>query len=199
MKYYDYLTELIFAEDPPRRSDYIFIPGSGCGELAQKAAKLYQMGYAEKIVVSGRYSILSDRFLGPESPPAYVGKTYETESDFLREVLLDENVPEQAIRKESQASYTYENAIYTRRLLGTERVERAILVCKTYHARRCLMYYSILFPDTELLVCPVAAGNITRENWHLDPAKIDIVLGEVQRLGSQFGDILKESIKERIL
>lgn len=191
MNCYDYLTEFVFAEDAPRHSDYIFIPGSGCGELSIKAASLYHQGFADQIVVSGRYSILADCFEGPKSPPRYLGKAYETECDFLAQVLTDEGVPEQAIRRENRATYTYENAIYTRKLLADEQVERAILVCKTYHARRCLMYYSILFPQTELLVCPAVIEDITRDNWHLDEKKIDVVLGEVRRMGSQFGDILK--------
>ncbi|MDO4345338.1 MAG: YdcF family protein [Eubacteriales bacterium] len=192
MKYYDALTKFIFVEDEPLPSDYIFIPGSGYGELAQKAAELYRAGMAMHIVVSGRYSILGDSFAGPVSPKEYVGWTFETECDFLTRVLTDRGVPASAVLQERRARYTYENAIYTAGILKNETVKRAILVCQAFHARRSLLYYQILFPNTEFLVCPVNTRGITRDNWHLDAEKIDVVLGEVERCGSQFHEIMKE-------
>lgn len=194
MRFYDALTEFIFVEDEPERSDYIFIPGSGYGELAERAAEIYHNGFAEKIVVSGKYSVLGDKFAGPVSPERYVGKTYETESDFLADILREKKVPSGAVLLEKEASYTYENAIYTRRLLGKERIEKAILVCQAYHARRSLLYYQLLFPDTKFYVCPAETRGIARDNWFLSPEKIDVVLGEVERCGSQFHEIMKLSI-----
>lgn len=193
MKYYDALTDFIFVEDEPQKADYIFIPGSGYGELAQKAASLYHRGFSEKIVVSGKYSILRGTFDGPVSPPEYIGKGYRTECEFLAEVLRECGVPGEAVLLENQASYTYENAIYTRKLLGEKEVKTAILVCQAYHARRSLLYYRLLFPDTQFFVCPAVTRGIKRDNWFKDPQKIDVVLGEVERCGSQFHEIMKLS------
>lgn len=190
MKFYDDLTDFIFVEHAPQKADYIFIPGSAYGELAVKAAGLYHAGYAGRIVVSGRYSILTGRFEGPVSPPEYRGRSYETECDFLGDLLRENGVAEEDIRRERQASYTYENAICTRKLLEGETVKKAILVCQAYHARRCLMYYRLLFPETEFFVCPAVTRGIARESWHRDREKIDIVLGEVERLGRQFHEIM---------
>lgn len=194
--FYDDLTEFIFVEDTPQRADYIFIPGSGYGELAQKAAQLYRQGYAKKIVVSGKYSILKGCFEAPVSPAQYTGRSYETECDFLTEVLRDNGVCEEDILQEKQASYTYENAIYTAKLLKGERVERALLVCQAFHARRSLMYYQLLFPDTRFFVCPVKTQGITRENWYMEEKKIDTVLQEAERCGGQFHEIMKERLKK---
>lgn len=191
-QFYDYLTDFIFVEDEPQTADVIFIPGSGYGELAVHAAGLYHRGFSKKIVASGKYSILGDSFAGPLSPQEYVGRAYETESDFLTAVLLEKGVPREAVLQEKQATYTYENAIYTAKLLAGQPVRRALLVCQAFHARRSLLYYKILFPDTEILVCPVQTRGITRENWYLDAEKIDIVLGEVERCGGQFHEIMKE-------
>ncbi len=87
--YFDRITDFIFRSEKPEKADMIFIPGSGYGELAQKAAQLYQEGYAKKIVVSGKYSILQSRFQGAVSPARYQNLLFETESDFLKQVLLD--------------------------------------------------------------------------------------------------------------
>lgn len=200
MKYYDYLTEFIFREDEPAPADMIFIPGSGYGELAVRAAEIYKMGFAPQIVVSGKYSVLLDAFAGPISPKEYVGKKYHTESEFLAHVLMDHGVPESAIIKEEKATFTYENAIRIRNMIGKERLpEKAILVCQAFHAKRSLMYFQLVFPETKFLVCPAITQGITRENWQEDPGKIDIVLGEVERCGSQFHDIMKGTDKVQSL
>ena len=48
--FYDQITDFIFQEDKPQKCEFIFIPGSGYGELAVRAAQLYQKGFADKII-----------------------------------------------------------------------------------------------------------------------------------------------------
>lgn len=48
--FYDQITDFIFQEDQPQKCEFIFIPGSGYGELAVRAAQLYQEGFADKII-----------------------------------------------------------------------------------------------------------------------------------------------------
>ena len=103
-------------------------------------------------------------------------------------------MPQSAILREDQATYTYENAIYSRKVtdsLGME-IRRAILCCKPYHARRSLLYYQLLYPDTRFLVCPVRESDVTRENWFLTEKGTKIVLGEIERIGVQFHEIMRE-------
>jgi uncharacterized SAM-binding protein YcdF (DUF218 family) len=196
MKYYDVLTDFIFVNHPPEAADVIFVPGGTCGEIAEGAARLYRSGYAPRILVSGKYSITDGHFAGVHSPERFRGQFFETEADFLKEVLLCSQVPEEAILLERNATYTYENAIFSREL--TDRlqlpVKTAILSCQAYHARRCLLYYQLLYPDTRFLVCPTVTRNISRDNWYTKPESIDLVLGEVERCGSQFHQILKKEI-----
>ena len=201
MKYYDYLTEFIFVKDTPQKVDVIFIPGSRYGELAVYAAELYNDGFAKWVVPSGRYSILGERFEGPLTPEEYIGREYDTESDFFAGVLMDHGVSDDVILREREAVFTYENAIYSRKLLETKGIYqegmpfKAIIVCQAFHARRSLLYYQHVFPDADLLVCPVETKGINSQNWYLNPDKIDVVLGEVQRCGSQFYDIMKGTDK----
>ena len=66
----------------------------------------------------------------------------------------------------------------------------ALIVCKAFHARRCLMLYQLAFPDVSFKVCPVPCYNITKENWYKTEAGLHRVLGELARCGHQFvGDI----------
>lgn len=194
MKYYDYLTDFIFVSDRLQKADAIFIPGGLYGEIAVHAAWLYREGAAPFVVPSGKYSIVLGAFGEVQSPDKYKGRKFETESDFLKQILLDEGVPEEAILQEKEAAYTYQNAIYTKKLLDEKKipVKTAILSCQAYHARRCLMYYQLLFPDTKFCVSPVETRGIGRENWYTSPESIRLVLAEVEHCGSQFVDIMCE-------
>lgn len=193
------ITQFIFIEHPLQRADAILIPGSNEGALAVRAADLYRRGYAPLVVPSGKYSILTGRFCGAAQTGLAPEREYETESDYLEAVLIEHGVPAEAVWKEREATYTYENAIFTEKLFRERKrkISRAILCCQAYHARRCLMYYQLLFPETEFLVSPVVTKEISRENWYLDAGKIDAVLGEMERCGSQFHEILKERIARR--
>lgn len=191
--FHDYITDFIFTEDLPQNADIIFIPGGAYGEIAVNAAKLYHDGYAAQILVSGKYSILSGSFEGAISPSEYTDITFSDECSFLSRILTDHGVPQTAILQESDSTYTYENAIKARTLTDSLSldIKVAILSCQAYHAKRCLLYYQLLYPDTHFLVCPVVTRGVSRFNWFQNPDKIDLVLGEVARCGTQFHDILK--------
>ena len=145
--FYQCITDFIFVEHQPGTADIIFVPGGNYPEAALHAAELYHQGWAPWILPSGKYSILQGYFPGEQ----------ETEWEYLRDILVKAGVPETAVIKENNATFTYENAIESRKVtdaLGMT-VRTAILSCQAYHARRCLMYYQEQFPETEFLVCPV--------------------------------------------
>ena len=184
-KFLQDITDFIFLEDEPQKADVIFLPGSEEGELARTAAKLYHQGYAPLIVPSGKYAKWTGKMKVEE---------FETESDHFAKILMEEGVPESAILKEREATYTYQNAINNRKLLDERglEVKRALLCCQAFHARRSKLYYQVLFPDTEILVCPTITKDITRDNWFKSREKSDRVLGEVERCGNQFHEIVAE-------
>ncbi|MGN0400351.1 MAG: YdcF family protein [Blautia sp.] len=197
-KFLQQITDFVFVENIPEKADIIFIPGSGYPQIAEEAAKLYRAGYAPQILPSGRYSILKGKFAGVWEKEDLYGGDYETEWEFLKTVLVKNQVPSEHILREDHATYTYENAIYSRKVtdhLGME-VKKAILCCMPCHARRALLYYQLLFPKTEFLVCPAQESKIKRDNWYLSEEGIETVLGEVERCGSQFHEILRE-VKEQ--
>ena len=188
------LTRFIFLEDEPQPADILFIPGNGHAEPSELAAKLYLEGYAPRILPSGRYAIGSGGFVGQKSGAKEYSGSFDTEWAFMRHILLENGVPENAILREDEATYTYQNAIYSRRRTDSEQltIRRAIICCMPMHARRAKMYYETLYPDAKFFVCPAPGTPITKDNWMLEPDGIDQVLGEVERCGSQFHDILKE-------
>lgn len=180
--------ELVFQEDEPEKSDIIFIPGNGYPQMAERAAGLYQAGYAPLLLPSGKYSVTEGAFSGVLSKKMDYTGSYETEWAFLRDVLLKKGVPMEAILKEDQATFTYENAIYSRQVTdhaGLE-IKTAILCCKSYHAGRARMYYQLLYPDTRFYVCTASPDGITRENWRDSEEGVEAVTGEITRIIRQF-------------
>ena len=193
MKFYDYMTEFIFVEHQPENADIIFVPGGNYPDSARYAAQLYKDGWAPYVMPSGKYSIVTGKFMLAESN--IFDKVYETEWDYLREILVENGVPSEAVLKENEATYTYENAIYSRKKLDGMGiiVKKAILCCQAFHARRCLLYYQEQFPDTEFIVCPVVTKGISRENWFQTEHGIQTVLGEIERCGAQFHEIMRKN------
>ena len=188
------VTDFIFLSDAPQPSDILFIPGNGHAEPSELAARLYREGIAPLLLPSGRYAIGSGAFGGQKSGArAYVGR-FETEWAFMRHVLLENGVPDEAILREDEATYTYQNAIFSRRRTDKQHlhVSRGIVCCMPVHARRAKMYYQTLYPNARLLICPAPGADVTRENWMREPDGIDAVLGELERCGGQFHDIMKE-------
>ena len=191
MDYNDFLKkteEFIFVENRPEKADIIFVPGNGYPQMTEKAAELYREGYAPVVLPSGKYSITTGRFGGVLSGTEKYHGSYETEWEFLRDVLVKNGVKPEDILREDRATYTYENALFSREV--TEKaglsVKKAILCCKSHHARRVLMYFQYVYPETEFLVCPSFPDGITRSNWNHTELGVDAVTGEVTRIIRQF-------------
>lgn len=178
----------IFIEDAMRDADVIFLPGNTYPDMAEEAAALYRQGLAPVVIPSGRWYIGRESFPGPDKRQEIYDGHYETESDFLRDVLMKNGVPEEAILCEREATFTYQNAINTRKLTDARglTVRRAILCANAIHARRAKMYYQLLYPETEILVRPVPAQGITRENWLSRGDFAEAVLSEFGRISGQF-------------
>lgn len=97
-----------------------------------------------------------------------------------------------AIIEESKSGHTRDNAFLSRKAVDEKgiMIKSGIIVCKAFHARRCLMLYQMAFPNVDMTVCPVHCYNITKENWYTTEKGTDRVLGELARCGNQFvGDL----------
>ena len=186
--------DFIFIDDKPEKADVIFVPGNGYPQMAEKAAELYRRGLAPRVLPSGRYSVTVGKFAGVLDREEYYNGDYETEWDFLKDVLIKNGVPEKAILREDQATFTYENAIYSRQVTDREHldIKKAILCSKSSHARRALMYYKLLYPDTEFFVIPCCVDSINKDNWSETNEGIDEVMGEITRIIKQFSLMLKK-------
>lgn len=185
----------IFVEDKIEKSDAIMVVGGSHPELAEKAAELWKQHDAPVILISGGVSIKTGKFPGPKSKAERYNKPYETEYDFFIDVLSKNGIPQSAIYGENKSSYTKENALFARKVSEKNalNIRKAILICKTFHARRSLMFYQMAFPNVSFFVSPVPGFDITKDNWYKTDYGIQRVMGELSRCGNQFADDFMKS------
>jgi len=191
------ISNFIFVEDVLEKADAILIPGGSYPELPERAAEMFRLGYAKYIVPAGGFSVKLGYFPGPKSKAEKYNKNYETECDFYTDILIRNGVDAKCIILEDKSRFTEENALFTKAVLDEHGItlKKAIICCKAFHARRCLMFYQFVFPHTEFIIAPVSeiSGlNITRDNWYKDEIGLSKVQGELARLGTQFGRYLKK-------
>lgn len=138
----DKITKYIFVSDTPCKADAIFVVGGSLSAAAEYAAALYKNGLAKCIIIGGKYSIKRNSFPLPD---------YETEFDFYKAILIKNGVDESDIYGEARSGYTKQNAEFARQVVDDARmnVKTALIVCKAFHARRCLLFYQMYFPNVE--------------------------------------------------
>ena len=186
------ITDFIFVSDEVEEVDAIFLPGGSHPEQPEYAAELYHKGYAKWLILSGGLSVKRDKWPGVRSKADIYNGDYRSDCEFFTDVLLKNGVPAPAIIGEDKSGHTRDNAFLSRKIVDEKGVDikTALIVCKAFHARRCLMLYQMAFPDVNIKVCPVHCYNITKDNWYKSETGIDRVLGELARCGNQFvGDI----------
>ena len=191
------ISDFIFVSDEPEKVDAIFLPGGSHPVQPEYAAELYRNGYAKYLIPSGGVSVKRDKWPGVKAKKEIYDGDYKTDCEFFTDVLLKCGVPSSAIIGEDKSGHTRDNAFLSREVVDKRGVEirTALIVCKTFHARRCLMLYQLAFPDVEFRVCPVVCYDITKDNWYKTEQGIDRVLGELARCGNQFTDDIKKYLK----
>lgn len=182
------ITSFVFIEDEPEKADIIFVPGGSWPEPAEKAAELYLENYAPYILPSGKFSMSKGYFPGAMTKADKYEGTYNTEWEFMKDVILSYGINEDVILKEDKAIWTKENAFNSREVTDKYNLEidKAIICCKSFHAKRCLMFYSWAYPKTKFIICPVEIQGINKDNWFKIEDGIEKVMGELSRLGGQF-------------
>lgn len=188
------ISDFIFVSDKPCKVDAIFLPGGSHPEQPEYAAELYRKGYAKWLIPSGGVSVKRDKWPGVRSKADIYNGDYQSDCEFFTDVFVKNGVPADAIIGEDKSGHTRDNAFFSKKVADENRldIKTAIIVCKAFHARRCLMLYSLAFPDTKFYVCPVVCMGITKENWYKTEQGIDRVLGELSRCGNQFVGDIKE-------
>ncbi len=177
----EYITNYIFMRAQPCDADAIFVVGGSLPEAAEFAAELYKNKYADKIIIGGKFSVKRDCFSLPE---------YETEYDFYKDILLRNGVNENDIYGEKESGYTKQNAEYAKRVVDGNHlsIRKALIVCKSFHAKRCLLLYQMYFPNVDFTVVTFDGFDISKNNWYQTEYGRERVMGEIKRIEEQTGE-----------
>lgn len=184
----DDITDFIFTADEPRKADLIIAVGGSFPQVPERAAELYNAGFAPYILTTGRYTYKIGHFRGVSAKREIYSAPYVTECDFYRDVLMTNGVPEAAIIREDKSGFTRQNAELSRAAADEAGIkcDTVLVVCRSFHARRCRMFFGSAFGESEVLMIPV--DTFTGEDsgdWYKSEKGIKRVLGELKRLGEQ--------------
>jgi len=132
----------------PRRADAIVVFAGGVGESGKagggyqervrRAVDLYRAGHAPRLVFSSGYAFAF------------------AEAEVMRELATSLGVPGDAIVLETRAASTFDNVVYSARILESEGRRTALLVTSPYHTRRALLTWRTQAPAIDVVSVPVA-------------------------------------------
>lgn len=154
-------------------SDCILVLGSHDVRVADRAAELYQQGWAPLLIFSGGLGRLTE------------GMWSEPEADLFAKIAIDKGVPEEAILTENRSTNTGENIILTQQLLNEKNLhpQSFIVVQKPYMERRSYATFKKHWPDKELMV---TSPQIPFDEYATDDIPleqvINIMVGDMQRI-----------------
>jgi len=166
------ITDYIFLEAKPNAADLAMVFGTrSYQEPCQTAKRLYEDGFAPKILLSG-------------------GNNRTTGRNEAREMalgLIDMGVAMTDIIVEDKSANTLENVLFSKRVIEEEigfgNVRRILVVIKNYHARRALMTLKRHFPEgIEFIPIPYNLMGFNRDNWHQSEIGREKVMGEMERI-----------------
>ncbi len=136
------LWDYLLINDKIEKVDCIFGLGSIDTGVAQRCAELYLNGYGDYIVFSG------NRGKGTE------GVISVTEAELFKQIAVQAGVPEDKIYLEKEATNTYENFLYSMKIIDENglKCESMITVSKPYATRRVYQIAKLDMPNCKVIV-----------------------------------------------
>ena len=185
---YDFLTQSTPIDRLPQ-SDAIFVFGHNDYRVADQAAKLYHLGKAPKIIVTGG--------VGPRTKLP-VG--YETEAQYYAATLAIKSVPQNAVILEDQSTNTLQNVqfgISVAKLAGLKPC-CLIAIAMPPLLRRSIATIRQQYPKIKVVG---STFNLVMGDYLLTERKIARLRGEVERLirYAEQGDIAPTVIPDEVL
>jgi len=139
-----YPEKFLTVDSGPVAADVLIVIGGGGAqhERAQRAAQLFQLHAAPRVIITGA-----------------------GDDQINRRLLLAAGVPARAIELESRSATTRENAQFTGDILRREKIQSAILVTSWYHARRVEKTFAHFVPTVRFYSRPAYFG-FARADWN---------------------------------
>jgi uncharacterized SAM-binding protein YcdF (DUF218 family) len=152
----------------PARSDAIVVI-SGDEQMARFAegVNLYKQGFGKYLVFSGA---------------AFDNGT--SNADVMRDLAVQQGVPQSAILEEPLGEDTWGNAVYTREVLEQHGLDSAILVTSPYHLRRAEVTFDAAYTGSgiQLMVHAAPDSQWRKQSWWQQPETRRLTWTELQTL-----------------
>lgn len=147
----------LIREDSLQRADAIFVLSGGSYDRGNLAAKLYDEGWAPKIVCTG----------GNELPELCVFDIDTLESDMARVNLLQHGVPDSVIVMIKQGTSTKEEAKIIVNYCKAQHLKRVIIVSSKLHTYRVQDAFRKKLTEngTELIVRGAPSSRFNELEW----------------------------------
>lgn len=153
--------------DSPEDSDVIVILGGGDQGRVQKAADLYESGYADKVLMTPA----GDRYNGEE----------------LTSIARHYGVEEEDVIVDTESTSTYSNAQRTIEIMDDNNFESALIVTSDYHLKRAKLIFERL-NDNEKDFNYISAANLDGKEGLDREDAFSLWLGEfIDTWGYRFG------------
>lgn len=161
------IENFLIVNEEPKPADVIIVLGGGTSERVAEGVRLYQSGYADKILLTGgfRYS-----------------PTSETEAEIMKRQILHSGVPEDDILLEEKSLTTEQNAKYSLEIMRAKEFKSAIVVTTPYHTRRSSMLFHRFFKGIELTICASPDGSYGSGKWWRNNYRTKTIVSEYLKL-----------------
>ena len=145
----------LIVNEVPQKSDIIIVLGGSLRDRVAYGAKLYQSGYADKVLLCGGY---------------------------MKQQALSLGIPESSILVEDQSMTTFENAKYSLKIVQAQGYKSAAVVTHPYHTRRAGIIFAQFFKGIDLTICPIPYDPAMTHNWWKDSSPTRFVISEYLKL-----------------
>ena len=162
----------LMVDENPVKDDVIIGLGGMNIPTTDYSVKLYNEGYSNMLLFSGG---VDDGDGGAESI-------------VMEKEALHLNIPVKNIIGENKSVSTYENALFTKKILVDYNFKSAIIVTSTYHMRRSRLVFNKAFQNTgiKLTFCSFQDKYFKSEWWFMDTYSRHIVISEYEKLIGYF-------------
>lgn len=154
--------------EPCQAADAIVaVSGGDTAARTREAIKLYQNGWAPKLIFSG----------------AAQDKSGPSNAAVMKKEAHDAGVPEADIITEEYSETTKQNAEKTQSIFETNKITSVVLVTSAYHQRRAGLEFATRSQGVQVRNHPVAVDNQWSTWWWLTPTGWYLALSEVVKIG----------------
>ena len=151
-------------QDKIEKSDVIVvISGGDTTERTAEGIELLKEGYAPYILFSGA---------------ARTGKV--SNAEMMRNYAIKQGIAKDKIFIEEESTSTYENALFSKKILEENNFKEIILVTSPYHQRRAYMNFSyILGKDYKILNNPSFDSSWSKDSWWKNRKNLNTTIEEL--------------------